>query len=436
MMAIDLYKPHMTPHRARRVGAIYVVVVMVSLLVASLAMTAISASHAYIRTINSRSQQQAVELAVMGAVERSVAAINATDNWRRLHQNDVFVALASVQHASGETLECRYKIIDSDGDLDDGSQDPCQLFVSVELGDKSFSVSGSLVPNGPPLNCLEYAVASEGTIEVAAMTSMTCDTKIATNSLINAGGILVANCYASGNISGNIYGEQQTLTTRLEFPGDELLSYYQRVGTEISLDSLFQFNGTYVLDYFLLSPFENTLTGQLNPHGIYVIDCGGMQIDIGNCRLQCTLVLVNLGRSCNLEDRIFWEPPSASHPALLADGDIALRMKDEPLLEADANFNFNPPSTPYRGASDDSKHSAYPSQVRGLVYSTGQIRTSGLLNSPRVWGSLISRGGIQGGIKLQLTHRDQLDHPPLGFRDFSKVRLLPGTLRREPTPAQ
>lgn len=414
----------MSNAKRQRSGGIYIVVVMVSLLVAALAMTAVTAAHSLSKSMNERNTFQQLESLGMSGLEWAVATLSEDADWRRQYENDTPYEVA---YGNGRFS---LRLLDSDGALDDEPQDPADIIVTAHRDGNYYSLRATLLPAGPPLACLEHGVATAGDFTVDALIGCSCDASAAANGDIEING----DCYAAGSVSGNYFGDPDQGENELEFPSPSSPYYYLAYGTEIDLTDLPNAAGTYVLDYFLLSANDNTLTGEVNPRGICFIDCGGQRLDIGNCRLDCTLVVFNMNGSLHLTNSIHWAPPNANQPALLVVGDLSLRMGAGSLNESNVQFNFNPSTTPYLGRSDRTQQTIYPSELQGLVYATGDIDTGGLTANAHLWGSLIAGGDINGTSKFAVQHRDQTVAPPMGFRSFSQVRIMPGTVRRIPTP--
>ena len=416
-----------------RQGSVYVAVLMASLLVASLAMAALSSSHYFAKQVNSGSDYRLAQLSADAALDWSIAHLGTDPNWRTSHIHNADV---SPRNLNGVSI--RYRLFDEDGNLADDPLDPCDLIVTANTTDGSaFSWRATLEPAGPGLNCLEYAIASQKEIIVQGLGTWSTDHAVASQETITANslGYLTADCYASNGCSGDIYGSINTLSDSLEIPNVSALNYYIDQGTSIDSALLPQSSGKLQFDGQLLSENTNTLSGVVDPLGIYVIDCGGLDLEIKNSRLHCTLVVANAGNGSKVMGSVFWEAAQPNYPALLVENDFGLELSREPLEESAAGVNFNPAGTPYRGVVDSSTNTVYPSQIHGLIYINKLTHIGNPAAKTDVFGVIVSGDKVEGAGHLFVHYRDLFSlSPPPGFGSFSSVRIVPGSVRRVATP--
>jgi hypothetical protein len=252
---------------------------------------------------------------------------------------------------------------------------------------------------------------------------------------VQSGGTLTGNCFAAGDCQGEIYGTVQSLMEPLDFPSWDALGHYVSNATWIDASLLPTSSGQLLWNAQLLNRQVNTISGQLNPLGIYVLDCQGSDIRISNSRLECTLVLLNAGSNSLVSESVFWEAPRANYPALLVDGNFELRLGSSNLRESSVGVNFNPAGAPFRGGSDSNTSTIYPSQIRGLIFTTGELVQDSALARSQVFGAILSASNVTLRGVLTVHYRDifALDPPP-GFRSFASVRLAPGSIRRVAAP--
>ena len=415
----------------RRVGSVYLAVLLASLMVASLSMCAITTARYYARDLHEEADLRHAQLAADAALEWSIAKINATSNWRIAHVNNVD---SSPQSLGEATL--RYRLIDLDGNLADDPLDPCDLLVTARVRNAIFCWRATLNADGGPLSCLAHAASAKSGVTPQLSALWSTDGSVASggNISVSTTASLTADCHAVGTMSGSIYGSTKTIAANeLVIPSASVLEPYLTMGTAIPASLLPKLLGTLRMDKQLLSAQANTISGQLNPSAIYVIDCQNQSIIISNSRLQCTLILTNVGSSSRVEQSVFWEAGRSDYPALLADGRFEFALTRDPLSES--TVNFNPPGTPYRGVSDSSNTTVYPSHLRGLFYASGRVQVNTSSSTSDIFGLIVSGENIQGSGNLFIHYRGALaQSPPPGFRSFEKVRIAAGTLRRVPVP--
>jgi hypothetical protein len=387
---------------------------MASLLVSSLSMAALTVAYHHARDLNREAEYRQAQIAADAALEWAVEAINANPDWRDLHTHNVDSPIRLLGNA-----KMTYRLLDEDGNLSDNALDAVDLLVTATAGDSRYSWRATLEPAGPALNCLSYslAAATSDKLDVKSLASLT------------------GHCQVAKNSSGAIYGTIEGLPETLAIPGSAVLEPYVERCTAIDRDLLPRFGSTLLFDKQLLCSQVNTISGDLNADGIYLIDCGNLNINISNSRLECTLLLLNVGSSSTISQSVYWQPATPNYPALLVDGRIDLALSVSPLQEAAIGVNFNPPAAPYRGQADNNTATSYPSQIKGLVFASDRITVESVLAKVNIIGSLISNGQLEGSGELFVVQRDTYaQYPPPGFRAFSSVRITPGTITRVASP--
>ena len=192
---------------------------------------------------------------------------------------------------------------------------------------------------------------------------------------------------------------------------------------------------SYVMDRALLGPAANPFgSRQTNPQGIYVLDGGGRKIIIANSRIVGTLVIQNFNSASSIQGSMAWEPAVPNYPALLLDNPLAIALSSAALSEATINTNFNPVGTPYPyvgGVQNADLSDAYPSLIRGLIYSKGNLLFQG---QTAVEGVIIAHNdlSVQGGALNLKYNSTWLNNPPPGFDlgSAKKMQTVAGTWRR------
>ena len=184
----------------------------------------------------------------------------------------------------------------------------------------------------------------------------------------------------------------------------------------------------------VLSPSNNPFgTGVTNPQGIYVLDCLGKKVFIEDCRIVGTLVMIDPGSGSAVQGSVSWEPAVANYPALLVDDQIIIGIGTTGLSESSLNENFNPPGTPYPyplGSENLDVLDAYPSMIKGLVYSATTIVFQ---NHPIIDGVVVAEEDVLvRSSDLDLRYRSTyVDKPPPGFGGTQpRMVLETGSWRR------
>ena len=236
--------------------------------------------------------------------------------------------------------------------------------------------------------------------------------------------------YFEGDLTPTWTGQltRATLTVTL----DNLANYY--IDTPTFYDITYPADA-YVMERALLSPAVNPFgSRQTNAQGIYILNCGGNKIIIANSRIAGTLVLVGPGSASVINGSVLFESAVQNYPALLTDSTITIGFTSAALSESTMNFNFNPPGTPYPylgGVANSDINDAYPSVIKGLVYSKNDVLFQ---DHPTVEGIVIAEHDIKAtGAILDLRYKSTwLNSPPPGFDVGSKrqMQTAAGSWRR------
>lgn len=414
-----------------RQGVVYLVVLMSSLIVASIALSAIETARWHAR--GERERDEAIEtlIAADAALEYALARINADMSWRSNHVIDQDSSPVRI----GD-IAIVYRLLDADGSLTDNPNDSTELIVTASRNSVKFSWQATLETRGDAINCLNYTVAAGGNIRLDSPAVVATDDSFASDGQIyvSGGASLTANSFALNGISGDVYGGAYSLSDPLDLPSESIFDDYRDLGTEIQLTDLTYSSGSYRIEKQLLADSVNTITGKLDPNGVYFIDCAGSSVVLSQSRLRCTLVLIDPGSNSIVEGSVHWEAAKSNYPILLIDGKLELATTRTPLRESDAATNFNPSQLPFRGMSDTTTNSVYPSQLRGLIYASGNVSFS---NSSEIelQGSLVTGSKLTGSGKLFVQSRDIFKaNPPPGFQQSQSVYIRSGSVRRVAAP--
>ena len=195
------------------------------------------------------------------------------------------------------------------------------------------------------------------------------------------------------------------------------------------------------MDGKLLSPSNNPY-GTPNPHGIYIIDCGGMSLTLKHLRVVGTLVILNGGTgflSTDLKKEVNFEPAYNNFPSLMVQGDLEITITSTTFSESAAGTNFNPSGTPWQTVSDSDQSDSYPSRVAGIVYCSRDVTLNGgnksesfLLNGVLICDrNLLIEKECQASVDFDSSPSN---NPPPGFGSSDNGVIVPGTWTRVPTP--
>lgn len=415
-----------------RTGATYVIVLMASLIVASMTLASVETMRWFARDRADSRDTALLHAAAESCLDLALVQINNDPSWRINYTNNTDTAPILINNVS-----CVYRLIDVDDDLADDQNDKVDLLVTAKLGEYCEAWQCTLEPFGDPLDCLQYSIAADRKIEVRNLSTTASDQMIASNNNISAlgSGYLTGNLFATGSISGNTYGSVTSLAANVVIPDKECLDFYIQNSVAIDISDLPQDGAVYVIENQLLSATANTINGQLSPEGIYYIDCQNQEVRISDSRLKCTLVLKNPKKNSEISGSVFWEAHETNYPSLLVEGEMEFNLSRSPLSEADAGVNFNPPSTPYLGSADSNTSTVYPSVLRGLFFASKKVEAKNLVRENQIVGQLICHDEIITDGDLFVSYRDIFFRdPPPGFRSGNQMRIVAGTVHRVAQP--
>ena len=236
--------------------------------------------------------------------------------------------------------------------------------------------------------------------------------------------------YLEGDITPTWTGQliKATLTVTLNSSTDYYIDWLTFYDCTYPAD-------TYVMDRALLSPAANPFgSRQTNPKGIYLLDGGGRKIIIADSRIVGTLVLQNFSSASSIQGSVSWEPAVPNYPALLTDAAIPIGLGSAALSETTMNANFNPTGTPYPyvgGIQDTDLADAYPSAIRGIIYSKANLI---IQNQTAVEGTVVANNDIhvQSGTVNLKYNSTWLNNPPPGFDlgTTKKMQVTAGSWKR------
>ncbi len=418
---------------AQRRGSVYVAVLGVALIVAVIGVSSVHVARVETRQAVALDEMARARLAAQSGVECVLAKIKNDSNWRQTYGNgntNLVSNLAGALALAGSSPESfDFTLTDTDGDLDDDDQDAVTVRCVGTAGNARHVIEVLLQPNGEGLTCLSASLHAAG--DIVTTSAITTDQVVSSNSNIDAtssSGTITGNAQAVGIVSGNISGTPTSnMSPALEMPDTaSVFDYYIANGTPIAYSQL---SGGKI-DKVVLSSGNNPYGSQVtNSQGIYVIDCQGNKVSILDSRIQATLVFLNATSNIEIEKSILWQPAIANFPALLVQGTVHMKWKQNIALdEASLGVNFNPSHTPYLSASDSDLTDTYPGLISGIVYMTGNLE---ITDQAKVEGTMVVGGAVQTTSPLTLLYKSTyFTNPPPGFASGTEMELAPGTWKQ------
>lgn len=388
---------------------------------------------------NRSSRGRALRLAE-SEIHRQAAIMRASSSWRSTATNNVFSGWHAISTngdtETGDSL-VRHRLNDRDGLLADDPTDSVELTVHARVEGTEAAVTVQLEPDPAPLDLLEYSVTASDDIHFESGGTLCCErpVQVADDCKTNSWGILTTPQLAcSGNIQMVLRGD--LIDASVTLPSRNVVSEYVALGTELPFASIPQSGGgDLLIQDQLLSPTSNPF-GAADPAGIYWLDAGGHDVILSHCRFDATLSIRNADQ-VEITGGIVWNYPTTADVILATDAPILFTDVEETLDEAARGINFNPTSSPYRQSeSNNTATDVYPTELRGVVYTTGNVRLDPLISNAKlhITGALVGRDLRIDGY-LNVTHLDELLRtPPPGLSDPTPMRFVRGTFRRIPAP--
>lgn len=416
-----------------RAGYLYVAVMVVATLVGLVGLSAVSVARLNLRTTTRTVDSSSADFLAQSAVEHALAVIKNDTAWRTTYLNNTEYPSTPIS-LNGGTFT--WKLVDPDSSLLDDDSDTVRIYGIGRQGSATSVQSVLLYPTETPLSCTEAAFHCAGNVTTVIYTDWTTDDKISSNGDVNAsatGSSITGNASAAGTVTGNVSGTKTSGAGVRRMPGSSVFDFYKARGTWVDINALPLSNGKRMIEKQIVSP-STSPWGVTNSAGIYIIDCGGQNLEIRNSRILGTLVILNPGTSCLTSYAVHWDTVVANLPALLVAGNFAICHSASNLKEAELSTNFNPTAVPFEGNSDTDQTDEYLSEINGLVYSSGKLTVAALLSRTRVNGSTIctTMGSLSAAT---FNHKSVFTNfPPPGFASGSEMEIIPGTWRRDVLP--
>ena len=402
-------------YRQRRRGTAYLIVLGAAVIVTLLGLTALTGVRIQRRSTLGLADVAEARLYARSAIELGMLTIKSTAAWRTVQPHGAWVSSRTLGRGTFSL-----DVVDpTDGILSDDVNDPVVMTGTGRVGLACQKLSVQLVPEPPPgLDCLASAVHAgqwtlvEGSLPVTGPVSCNAD--------VSNGGTITANVAAVSTVDnwGIITGTVEQGATAREMPAATVFNTYVTNGTAIA----------YVKDFkkFVMSPASNPSGSTLNAQGLYVMNCGGADVMVKECRIVGTLVLLNTGAGSQFGPQVNAEPAVSNYPVLLVKGPMTFQMDTTVLDEGGSAKNYNPAGTPYLGVSDTDKTDTYPSKIKGLIYVSDWCDVYAYT---RLEGVLVTAGQlwVPGTLELAFSSLYR-NNPPPGFERTNRPMVVdPGT---------
>lgn len=371
------------PHRAARRGGVYVLVLVAAMIVTVIGLSAIAAERVASQATSVRLDiERARQIAFDGM---QLAFAGATPS--------MAVRAAGAGSSAVFSIDGGTVVVTADdpedGDLADWPLDPIAVRSEGYYGKarQVWSLQASVDTTG--LDCTTAGIFAAGSVTVSDGLIFGDSPLVANGNITTSGnGVVYVSAYASGSASGpgfksSAAGGQAKRTP----PPSTVFDDYVALGTEIPFSSI----PSKRIEKVLLSAKSNPYSGGLNTRGIYVVDCKGDDIEVRNCRILGTLVILNAGSGSKVTNQVTLEPYQSGFPSLLIQGSLDWQADGAEVSESSISVNFNPSGSPYLGATDSDKLDTYPCVVRGIMYVSGTLTVTNTLS---VDGALFCAGNI------------------------------------------
>lgn len=399
----------------RRAVVVYVTVLLIAMLLTGAGITLIATQMADRRMQRNLGRSEQAALLAQTGIEWALWSLNKDAEWRDKLVNGDVLSLDLAGLGSFTVT-----ITDDDEDLADWPRDSLNL--SAEgLGEGTFQYLQVIAqPEVLPLEALNTCLHAETEVHVHGGNQVTaigapvsCNGNIRNDEIID-GDVEAASLSGGGVITGSV----TVPAPAKDMPGSGVFDYYVSIATEIPYFGH--------LTNQALAPGYNPW-GATNPDGVYYIDTLGQDIDIQITRIHGTLVVDCPGKRVCLKQAVLLHNYRADYPVLVVNGRAELDYDSGAggLSEVGSGVNFNPLGAPYEGDWDADLVDVYPSEVRGLVHATDEVR---LKRTARIHGTLICQANVHVEGDNEIEHDPGLvENPPIGYEEVGNLKVVTGS---------
>jgi len=279
------------------------------------------------------------------------------------------------------------------------------------------------VPVVKPLAALNTCLTASGQLVLSAGKQIrVVGAPFSTNTVLRNSGTVDGNAEAQTvNPAGTVTGTLTVPGTVRPMPDASVFSDYVSKATAVPYAA--------TIEKVVLGPGCNPL-GPTDPNGLYVINTGGGNLTLRNCRIYGTLIILAGTHNVNIDNTVFMQNHRSNFPVLLVEGYVNLTLKSitDPLSEAACDTNFNPTGAPYNGTTDSDKNDQYPNEIRGLIHVKGSLT---LTETTRIIGTVICDGAVDSqGMSTIAYDAGLYANPPKGYTYVEGMKVSPGTWKQ------
>lgn len=428
---------HCSGQALRKRGSAYIFILGITLIVTVLGMGALTFSRISGKTTGEGNDWEAAGALAFSATEHAMSYMNvvvaaAPATWRSSYVSRQTV----VTQAMGRGTFSWALKDEVDGNLAADYLRAFRIYGIGKVGAVTRVYSVQVLPGGSPLDVLRTALHSSSTVTLTGNAQ-------AVNGPISSNGTVSL----SGNVNGSIEAltttgtaqGTQTITTNAPaktMPSSTIFNDLTALATTINYSSIAANN----IQKCLISSTSNPY-GTPNANGIYYIAMpGNKNLNITNCRIAGTLLIYASQKdNISIQGPVEWEPASGGYPILIISGTgVQVTIAGNPtwLSESAAGVNFDPPGTPYQGATDSDTADDYPPQYRGIVHIIGDSSSLVQLNANSYFvGTVIATCPVKTTAQCTLVQNPTIyANPPLGYATGNAIVQVPGTWRWDTLP--
>ena len=398
-----------------RAGSTYLIVLGTGLIVSVLGLSGLLVVRIQRSQLSAVSSLSVARINARAGLDMALLRIETLSDWRQKLQEKTWEG----DQALAEGVYSFKGIDPIDGDLVDSITEPVVVTTTGKMGDAVHRLEVQLTAREDPLEALQMAVHAGSGIEVKSTDVTVTGAPLSCNGTLTINGTIKgsANCRQSTG-SGTVTGTLTTGVAPKPLPLPTVFAKYQALATTLP------YSGDLAKD--VLAPGANTYAGNLNPNGVYFIDCGSSTLKIQESRIHGTLVVKGNLVIDNLASIASY---NIDYPALIVSGTLEVKQKSlTPLSETSTGMNFNPPGAPYDGFVDTDKSDNYPNQIDGLVHAQGSIL---FREQSTLRGVLLGDGQIVFEHSPRITYDPTFWYrPPLGYVSPVRMVLDPASVRQ------
>lgn len=398
--------------RRRRGMALYVSVMMTTLIVSLLGLAGIAVVRIERLELQSRGDMLAARRNAHSALELALVVLANDSSWRSNYTSGAETTAVSL--GDDQLGKLSWILQDSDGDLTD-SDTTLTLQGIGRVGDAVQVVQVEL--NTDSLACLESAIHCENALQISHA-DLDNNHVVSSNNVVQETGssTVEGDVEAVNTISGNGYdGTTTTGVPRRTMPDSSVFDYYLANGTYIDYNDL---HGGKIEDTALTPDFNPY--GASNTLGIYIIECNNNKVEVKNSVILGTLVLLNAKSDSKIgKDHVYWQPATANLPSLLVSGSIEIHMTGgEGLLDGVDTGGSAMLASLFSGVAvpvSGDVVNGLPSELHGLFYATDSV-TIKAKDPAKILGLIVTGNSVSIEKDTEIEYDPTFStNPPPGF---------------------